>query len=55
MLIESEEFMIKTYREALTEAMREELQRDDSVILMGEDVGVYGGNRRGNYRHASCG
>ena len=35
--------MIKTYREALTEAMREELQRDDSVILMGEDVGVYGG------------
>lgn len=31
------------YREALTEAMREELQRDSSVIIMGEDVGLYGG------------
>ena len=32
-----------TYRRALTEAMREEMQRDSSVIIMGEDVGVYGG------------
>ncbi len=31
------------YREALTEAMREEMRRDPSVILMGEDVGLYGG------------
>ncbi len=33
----------KTYREALKEAMREEMERDESVILMGEDIGVYGG------------
>ncbi len=32
-----------TYRSALTEAMREEMQRDPSVIIMGEDVGIYGG------------
>ena len=33
----------KTYREALREAMVHELDRDDNVILMGEDIGVYGG------------
>ena len=31
------------YRDALTEAMREEMLRDQSVIIMGEDVGLYGG------------
>ncbi len=31
------------YREALGEALREELRRDDSVFLMGEDIGVFGG------------
>ena len=31
------------YREALQEAMREELKRDPSVFIMGEDVGLYGG------------
>ncbi len=31
------------YREALNEAMCEEMQRDSSVIIMGEDVGLYGG------------
>ena len=35
----------KTYREALKEAMREEMERDESVILMGEDIGVYGGTQ----------
>ena len=35
----------KTYREALKEAMREEMDRDESVILMGEDIGVYGGTQ----------
>ena len=35
--------MIKTYREAILEATAEEMRRDDSVIVMGEDVGVYGG------------
>jgi pyruvate/2-oxoglutarate/acetoin dehydrogenase E1 component len=31
------------YREALNEALREELGRDPSVILMGEDIGVFNG------------
>jgi len=33
----------KTYREALREAMVHEMERDDNVVLMGEDIGVYGG------------
>ena len=32
-----------TYREALRAAIREALQRDERVFLMGEDVGRYGG------------
>jgi len=32
-----------TYAEALREAMSEEMRRDENVILMGEDVGIYGG------------
>jgi len=31
------------YREALQEAAREEMQRDPTVFIMGEDVGLYGG------------
>jgi pyruvate dehydrogenase E1 component beta subunit len=31
------------YREALGAALREELARDERVILMGEDIGVFGG------------
>jgi pyruvate dehydrogenase E1 component beta subunit len=31
------------YREALGAALREELARDESVVLMGEDIGVFGG------------
>jgi pyruvate/2-oxoglutarate/acetoin dehydrogenase E1 component len=31
------------YREALGAALAEELQRDERVILMGEDIGVFGG------------
>jgi 2-oxoisovalerate dehydrogenase E1 component len=31
------------YREALQEAAREEMLRDPSVFIMGEDVGLYGG------------
>src|SRR3954468_163161 len=34
---------IITYRDALNQALREEMQRDDSVFLMGEEVGVYQG------------
>lgn len=33
-----------TYREALREAIREALLADESVFLMGEDVGLYGGS-----------
>jgi pyruvate/2-oxoglutarate/acetoin dehydrogenase E1 component len=32
-----------TYREAIRAAIREALQRDERVFLMGEDVGMYGG------------
>jgi pyruvate dehydrogenase E1 component beta subunit len=32
-----------TYREAIRTALREALQRDERVFLMGEDVGRYGG------------
>src|SRR5438270_5173612 len=31
------------YREALNQAMREEMQADESVFVMGEDVGVFQG------------
>src|SRR5918911_3391800 len=34
---------VMTYREALRSAMAEEMERDESVVLMGEDIGVYGG------------
>lgn len=32
-----------TYREALNQAMREEMLRDDNVFVIGEEVGEYGG------------
>jgi len=32
-----------TYREALREALREEMQRDSTVFLLGEDIGRYWG------------
>jgi pyruvate dehydrogenase E1 component beta subunit len=31
------------YRDALNEALREELARDERVVLMGEDIGVFNG------------
>ena len=34
---------IITYRDALNQALREEMQRDPDVFLMGEEVGVYQG------------
>ena len=34
---------VVTYRDALNQALREEMQRDPSVFLMGEEVGVYQG------------
>ncbi len=32
-----------TYLEAIGQALREEMRRDESVFLLGEDVGTYGG------------
>jgi pyruvate/2-oxoglutarate/acetoin dehydrogenase E1 component len=34
---------LMTYREALRDALAFELERDDDVLLMGEDIGEYGG------------
>jgi pyruvate dehydrogenase E1 component beta subunit len=31
------------YREALNQALREEMRRDENVMLMGEDIGVFNG------------
>ncbi|MBI4321987.1 MAG: pyruvate dehydrogenase complex E1 component subunit beta [Chloroflexi bacterium] len=32
-----------TYREALNQALREEMRRDENVFLLGEDIGVFDG------------
>src|SRR5258708_2893827 len=32
-----------TYLEAISQAIREEMRRDEAVFLLGEDVGTYGG------------
>jgi len=34
---------ILTYREALNQAMREEMRRDETIVLLGEEVGFYNG------------
>jgi len=34
---------VLTYLEAIREGIWEEMERDDSVFLLGEDIGVYGG------------
>ncbi len=34
------------YREALNLALKESMQSDDTVVLLGEDVGLYGGSYR---------
>jgi pyruvate/2-oxoglutarate/acetoin dehydrogenase E1 component len=34
---------VMRYREALNQALREELERDENVFLMGEDIGVFNG------------
>ena len=33
----------KTYRDAVREALREEMVRDENVFILGEEVGVWGG------------
>jgi len=35
---------MKTYRQALRDTLREEMLRDDSVLLMGEEIGVFEGS-----------
>ncbi len=34
---------VMRYRDALNQALREEMQRDENVFLMGEDIGVFNG------------
>jgi len=34
---------LKTYRDALREALREEMLRDERVLVLGEEIGVWGG------------
>jgi len=35
-----------TYAQAISEALAEEMRRDDRVVILGEDVGILGGNFR---------
>ena len=35
-----------TYRQAVNEALREELHRDPDVLLIGEDIGKHGGTNK---------
>ena len=41
-----------SYREALTQAMREEMERDPDVFIIGEDVGPVRGRVQGHARPA---
>lgn len=38
------ETKIMSYRDAINLAMSEEMRKDENIYLMGEDVGVYGGD-----------
>ncbi|MBN1309950.1 MAG: alpha-ketoacid dehydrogenase subunit beta [Anaerolineae bacterium] len=40
---QSGETVTKTFREAITDALWEEMERDESIFIMGEEVGVWGG------------
>lgn len=39
-----QETKIMTVREAIKEAMTDEMRADENVFLMGEDVGIFGGD-----------
>src|ERR671914_2223726 len=41
--VQETEARVLTYAEALNEALREEMRRDPTVFVMGEDVAVWGG------------
>lgn len=48
------ETVTKTYREAISDALWEEMERDERIFIMGEEVGVWGGTyavTRGFYDH----
>lgn len=50
----SGETVTKTFREAISDALWEEMERDESIFLMGEEIGVWGGTyavTRGFYDH----
>jgi pyruvate dehydrogenase E1 component subunit beta len=34
---------VMTYRDAIKSAMSDEMERDESIVLLGEDIGLYGG------------
>ena len=34
---------VRTYLQAISDGLREEMRRDERVFLIGEDIGVYGG------------
>ena len=40
----TKETKIMTIREAIKEAMTHEMREDENVFLMGEDVGIFGGD-----------
>jgi pyruvate dehydrogenase E1 component beta subunit len=45
---------MKTFREAISEALWEEMERDEKIFIMGEEVGIWGGTyavTRGFYDH----
>ena len=47
-----------TFREAISAALWEEMERDETVFIMGEEVGVWGGTyavTRGFYDHFGIG
>jgi pyruvate dehydrogenase E1 component beta subunit len=51
---EGQATQVKTYREAISDALWEEMERDESIFIMGEEVGVWGGTyavTRGFYDH----
>lgn len=43
MATQAVETKVMTIREAISQALREEMYRDDDVFLMGEEIGVWGG------------
>ncbi|HMG98942.1 MAG TPA: alpha-ketoacid dehydrogenase subunit beta, partial [Gaiellales bacterium] len=34
---------VRTYLEAISDGLREEMRRDESVFCLGEDIGAFGG------------